>query len=233
VRKCVACATLQWTCDVLEPSRVRAILYRHRPDPNNIFLTDGASVGVRMCLNAIIRDKRDAIMVPVPQYPLYSASIALYDGSFEGYYLDESKGWAMDMDNLQKTVDNAVKRGKMVRGLVFINPGNPTGQCLTKENLEGLVKFAVHNKIALFADEVYQPNIYQDEKLFISARYAAARLYRGVGCACLPVRQRRQQDISGLVASLAHDKAPLELPMDHHRSHQPALGLQESGTRHG
>lgn len=62
--------------------------------------------------------------------------------------------------------------GKRVRGLAFINPGNPTGQCLTESNLRDLIKFAVDNEIVLMADEVYQPNIYQDEKPFVSARYA-------------------------------------------------------------
>jgi glutamate--glyoxylate aminotransferase len=63
-------------------------------------------------------------------------------------------------------------QGKRVRGLVFINPGNPTGQCLTEANLRDLIKFAVDNEIVLMADEVHQSNIYQDEKPFVSARWA-------------------------------------------------------------
>lgn len=58
-------------------------------------------MGVRLCLNSLIRDERDAILVPVPQYPLYSASIALYNGSFEGYVLDEDANWGMNMQVLQ------------------------------------------------------------------------------------------------------------------------------------
>jgi glutamate--glyoxylate aminotransferase len=127
-----------------------------------------------MVLNALIRGPSDAVMVPVPQYPLYSASIALYNGTFEGYYLDESHGWAMDAGNLQSVVDSAKNAGRSVRGLVFINPGNPTGQCLTQGNLQELIKFAYKNKIVLLADEVYQPNIYQDEKPFVSARCVLA-----------------------------------------------------------
>jgi glutamate--glyoxylate aminotransferase len=67
-------------------------------------------------------------------------------------------------------MDVQAAEGKRVRALVFINPGNPTGQCLTEANLHDLIKFAVDNEIVLMADEVYQPNIYQDEKPFISAR---------------------------------------------------------------
>lgn len=70
-------------------------------NPDHIFLTDGASVGVRMSLNALIRGPNDSIMVPVPQYPLYSASVALYNGNFVGYELDEGNGWGMDVNDLQ------------------------------------------------------------------------------------------------------------------------------------
>ena len=66
--------------------------------------------------------------------------------------------------------------GKLIRALVFINPGNPTGQCLSESNLQELIKFAVENRIVLMADEVYQPNIYQEEKPFISARKVAIEM---------------------------------------------------------
>lgn len=55
----------------------------------------------------------------------------------------------------------ARSKGQVVRGLVFINPGNPTGQCLSKENLQEIIKFAHDEKIVLMADEVYQENVYQ------------------------------------------------------------------------
>lgn len=73
---------------------------------------------------------------------------------------------------VQSKLDAATAAGKRVRGLVFINPGNPTGQCLTRKSLEELIEFAVKNEVVLMADEVYQPNIYQDEKPFYSARCA-------------------------------------------------------------
>ena len=140
------------------------------PNPDHIFLTDGASVGVRSCLNALIRDKRDGVLVPIPQYPLYSASIALYGGSLVPYSLDEKKGWQMDIGGMKGAIAKGQARGVNARALVFINPGNPTGQCLPEANLRELVKFAYHNKIVLMADEVYQENIYQDVTPFVSAR---------------------------------------------------------------
>lgn len=139
-------------------------------DPMNIFVTDGASPAVRLALNAVIRDSNDGILVPIPQYPLYSASIQLLGGSLLPYELDESRNWAMDMASLKAAVSKARAEGKCVRGLVFINPGNPTGQCLTYDNLKELIKFAYDEKIVLMADEVYQENIYQDERPFVSAR---------------------------------------------------------------
>lgn len=65
-------------------------------------------MGVRMALNALIRDNNDSIMIPIPQYPLYSASVALYDGNFVGYELDESTNWGMKIENLQAAADAAV-----------------------------------------------------------------------------------------------------------------------------
>lgn len=56
------------------------------------------------------------------------------------------------------------------RGLVFINPGNPTGQCLTEKNLRELIEFCLKERLVLLADEVYQQNVYQDERPFLSAK---------------------------------------------------------------
>jgi len=139
-------------------------------NPDHIFLTDGASVAVRSCLNALIRNKNDGILVPVPQYPLYSASIALYGGTMVPYSLDEGQNWGLSMESLKSAVAKARSEGIMVRGMVFINPGNPTGQCLSQENLRELAKFAHEEKVVLMADEVYQENIYQDERPFVSMR---------------------------------------------------------------
>jgi len=137
---------------------------------NNIFLTDGASVAVRMGLNSLIRDENDGILVPIPQYPLYSASIKLYGGSLVPYELDESKGWGLNVEALRKACSDAKAKGILPRGLVFINPGNPTGQCLSKENLKELAQFASEEQVVLMADEVYQENIFQDERPFVSMR---------------------------------------------------------------
>eukprot|EP00873_Tetraselmis_striata_P001310 jgi/Tetstr1/421574/TSEL_012518.t1 len=117
-------------------------------------------------------DSRGALGIR-QEYPLYSASIQLYGGTLIPYALDESKGWSMDIPGMTKVVEDARAAGKNVRAMVFINPGNPTGQCLSKDNLKELVKFAYDQKIILLCDEVYQENIYQDERPFVSARAVA------------------------------------------------------------
>lgn len=139
-------------------------------NPDNIFLSNGASECARMLLYALIRGPTDGIMVPIPQYPLYSASIALYGGELVPYYLDENNGWALDIEELRRSINNARAKGILCRALVFINPGNPTGQCLTESNVRDLIRFCFENRLVLCADEVYQENIYTSNRPFISAR---------------------------------------------------------------
>ncbi|GAB2280502.1 Glutamate--glyoxylate aminotransferase 2 [Dionaea muscipula] len=139
-------------------------------DPELIYLTDGASKGVMQILNTIIRGNKDGILVPVPQYPLYSAAISLYGGSLVPYYLEESANWGLDVNNLRDAVRQARSNGITIRAMVIINPGNPTGQCLSEANLKEIIRFCDQQNLVLMADEVYQQNIYQDERPFISAR---------------------------------------------------------------
>ncbi len=138
-------------------------------NPDNIFLSNGASECARMLLFALIRGATDGIMVPIPQYPLYSASIALYGGELVPYYLDEDQGWGLDIEELSRSIQEARSKGILCRALVFINPGNPTGQCLTEANIQDLIRFCFDNRLVLCADEVYQENIYSSNP-FVSAR---------------------------------------------------------------
>ena len=74
----------------------------HPANPDEIFLCDGASAGVHLVMRAFIRGEQEAVLTPIPQYPLYSATLALNGGSLVPYYLDESKGWQMDIEHLTK-----------------------------------------------------------------------------------------------------------------------------------
>ena len=112
-------------------------------------------------------------MIPIPQYPIYSATIDQYGGQKVGYYLDEKNAWGMNMEELERSLADAKARGINVNSFVLINPGNPTGQVLTKEAIQDIVKFCSKHNLVLLADEVYQENVYDDNAEFYSAKRAA------------------------------------------------------------
>ncbi|EAS04389.1 class I/II aminotransferase (macronuclear) [Tetrahymena thermophila SB210] len=146
------------------------------PDVNDIILTDGASQGVQICLNVLISDSRDGIMIPIPQYPLYSASCTLVGASEVHYFLDEQKGWSCSVEELKKQHRDAKMHGINPKILVVINPGNPTGQVLSYDTIKQMIEFAYDHKMVIFADEVYQDNIYTPNKEFVSFKKVRSEL---------------------------------------------------------
>jgi alanine transaminase len=100
-------------------------------------------------------------MIPIPQYPLYTATLALYDAKPVPYYLDEEEDWGLNINQLTSSLSTARSKGIDTRALVIINPGNPTGQCLSEKNMREIIDFCHNERIVLLADEVYQTNIYQ------------------------------------------------------------------------
>ncbi|CAE7905897.1 gpt [Symbiodinium necroappetens] len=133
----------------------------HKPDISQVFLTNGASEGVRLLMSALAAPHlgKVGIMAPIPQYPLYSALSTLMDCELVGYYLDEENKWAVSVPALTAAYEEATRRGVIVRALVVINPGNPSGNNLTAETLEQVVSFAHEKGLVLLADEVYQENV--------------------------------------------------------------------------
>ncbi|XXG47064.1 hypothetical protein AAC387_Pa02g1768 [Persea americana] len=145
----------------------------------DIFITDGASPGVHMMMQLLLRSEEDGILCPIPQYPLYSASIALHGGTLVPYYLDEATGWGLEISELKKQVEEARSKGIAVRALVVINPGNPTGQVLAEGNQREIVEFCKEEGLVLLADEVYQENVYVDDKKFNSFKKIARSIGYG------------------------------------------------------
>jgi aspartate/methionine/tyrosine aminotransferase len=86
-----------------------------------------------------------------------------------GYELQEASGWSLDVSRLTRLVEDAKAEGITVRGLVVINPGNPTGTLLSRENMEEVVRWCQRARVVLFADEVYQKNVF-GERPFIAFR---------------------------------------------------------------
>ncbi|NLO91432.1 MAG: aminotransferase class I/II-fold pyridoxal phosphate-dependent enzyme [Elusimicrobia bacterium] len=137
-------------------------------DPNRILLTDGASKGVQSALTLLLSHENDGVMIPIPQYPLYSATLTLYGARQVDYFLDEANNWQLDEKELAASHAAAVKRGVNPVAIAVINPGNPTGAVLSKENIGMIVRFAKERGLAILADEVYQENVYGKDLKFHS-----------------------------------------------------------------
>ncbi len=132
-------------------------------DPEAIFLTDGASEGAKNVIEALITKENDGIMIPIPQYPLYSATITRCGGAQVNYYPDEENGWVLNRAILDEGLADARRRGVNLKAIVVINPGNPTGAILDEESVRVVISFALENGLAIIADEVYQENLYGGE----------------------------------------------------------------------
>ncbi len=145
-------------------------------DPESVFLTDGASKGVQATLRLMLAADNDGIMIPIPQYPLYSATITMYEGRQVGYYLDEEHDWALSRELLEASIAEARAAGVRAKAIVVINPGNPTGSVLRPDNVKMVIEFAKEHGLAILADEVYQDNVYRDGERFESFAKAMAEL---------------------------------------------------------
>ena len=144
-------------------------------DPDAIFLSDGASKAVQAVLTMLLRGPRDGILVPIPQYPLYTASIALYGGRAIPYELDEDTEWSLSVETLERSIATARAEGIAPRAIVVINPGNPTGAVLGEENVDQVLDFARRHGLSVLADEVYQDNVYRPGARFVSFAGALER----------------------------------------------------------
>ncbi|KFP35282.1 Alanine aminotransferase 2, partial [Chlamydotis macqueenii] len=133
-------------------------------DPDNIYLTTGASDGIATILKILVSGggkSRTGVMIPIPQYPLYSAAISELDAIQVNYYLDEENCWALDVNELRRSLNEA-KAYCNPKVLCIINPGNPTGQVQNRKCIEDVIHFAWEEKLFLLADEVYQDNVYSE-----------------------------------------------------------------------
>uniref|UniRef100_A0A8C6XN99 Alanine aminotransferase 1 n=1 Tax=Naja naja TaxID=35670 RepID=A0A8C6XN99_NAJNA len=139
-------------------------------DPENIYLSTGASNAVVTILKLLVSGEgssRTGVMIPIPQYPLYSATLAELDAQQINYYLDEDNCWALNIEELQRALGQARTRCQP-RVLCVINPGNPTGQVQSRKCIEEVIHFAWKEHLFLMADEVYQDNVYAEGSEFHS-----------------------------------------------------------------
>ncbi len=117
-------------------------------DIGDIYLGNGVSELITMSMQGLL-DNDDEILVPSPDYPLWTASVTLAGGKAVHYMCDEQNEWNPDIDDIKKKITSNTK------GIVVINPNNPTGALYSDEILKEIVEIARQNDLILFADEIY------------------------------------------------------------------------------
>ena len=124
---------------------------------DDVYTGNGVSELIVLSMNALLNDG-DEVLVPAPDYPLWTAAVSLSGGTPVHYLCDESKEWAPDLADLRKKITPRTK------AIVVINPNNPTGAIYSKEVLVELTQIARENGLILFADEIYDKMLYDGEK---------------------------------------------------------------------
>ncbi len=120
---------------------------------DDIYLGNGASELIVMATNALL-DNGDELLLPSPDYPLWTAAASLSGGTPVHYLCDEANGWMPDLNDIRAKVTPRTK------GIVVINPNNPTGALYSKELLLGILEIAREHGLVVFADEVYDKVLY-------------------------------------------------------------------------
>ena len=120
---------------------------------DDIYLGNGASELIVMATNGLL-DDGDEMLLPAPDYPLWTAAASLSGGTPVHYMCDESKGWMPNLDDIRAKITPRTK------AIVVINPNNPTGALYSDELLLGIVAIARENGLVIFADEVYDKVLY-------------------------------------------------------------------------
>ncbi|MEY4750476.1 MAG: hypothetical protein RIQ60_2690 [Pseudomonadota bacterium] len=123
---------------------------------DDVYLGNGASELIALSMNALLNDG-DEVLIPAPDYPLYTAVVALSSGTPVHYRCDESSGWLPDIDDLKAKVSPRTK------ALVIINPNNPTGALYPESVLLQLIEVARQHQLIIFADEIYDKTLYDGE----------------------------------------------------------------------
>jgi alanine-synthesizing transaminase len=120
---------------------------------DDVFLGNGASELITMSMNALL-DNGDEVLIPAPDYPLWTASVALSGGTPVHYLCDEESDWLPDLDDIERKIT------PQTRAIVVINPNNPTGALYPDAVLLRIVELARKHQLIVFADEIYDKTLY-------------------------------------------------------------------------
>lgn len=117
-------------------------------DMDDIYIVNGVSEGISISMQALL-DNDDEVLVPMPDYPLWTACVSLAGGNAVHYICDEEANWYPDIDDIKSKITSKTK------AIVLINPNNPTGAVYPREILQEIVDIARQNDLIIFSDEVY------------------------------------------------------------------------------
>lgn len=124
-------------------------------DVDDVWLGNGVSELIQVALNALL-DEGDEVLIPAPDYPLWTAATSLSGGKPVHYLCDESSGWMPDIEDIRSKIT------KRTKAIVIINPNNPTGAVYSPEVLRKIADLAVEHGLIVMADEIYDKILYDD-----------------------------------------------------------------------
>jgi alanine-synthesizing transaminase len=140
----------------------RAVVYRYEEDPTfppfgpeDVYLGNGVSELITMVMQALL-DEGDEVLIPAPDYPLWTAMTSLGGGTPVHYLADEDNGWQPDLEDIRAKVTPRTK------AIVVINPNNPTGAVYSREVLEGIAEIAREHSLLVLSDEIYDRILFDD-----------------------------------------------------------------------
>jgi alanine-synthesizing transaminase len=124
---------------------------------DDIIIGNGVSELIVMAMQALVNNG-DQVLIPMPDYPLWTAAVTLAGGTARHYLCDEATGWLPDLKDIESKIT------ANTRGIVVINPNNPTGALYPPEILKGIIDIARHHGLVIFADEIYDKVLYDEVK---------------------------------------------------------------------
>jgi len=151
---------------------------------DDVYVGNGVSELIVMAMQGLL-DDGDEVLVPAPDYPLWTAAVSLAGGRARHYLCDEGADWLPDVDDIRAKVS------ERTRGIVLINPNNPTGALYPPELLESVIEVARQHELIVFADEIYDKTLYDgathtsiaslaDDVLFVTMN-GLSKNYRACG----------------------------------------------------
>ncbi len=137
---------------------------------DDVLIGNGVSELIVMAMHCLLNNG-DQVLVPAPDYPLWTASATLAGGEARHYICDEENGWLPSLEDIESKIN------ANTRAIVVINPNNPTGAVYPKETLEGIIEIARHHDLVIFVDEIYDQVLYDGHEHISMASLAEDVLF--------------------------------------------------------